>query len=163
MAIEKFLPLSVRGISQTDGSISFGCDEKRMVLGYITNACSFGDFVSAAMKRSRRKGGDVAFAQPEDAVTQLDIAYEVVDILNRSQWKEINTAPKTRSDFVGGAIEVLAWCPDDEARNGGDKRIVWWEPDINGGCWWSERDQEEYPTAWLEITEIPESMKGLPV
>lgn len=162
MAIEKFLPLSVRGINQSDGSISFGCDEKRMVLGYITNACSFGDFVSAAMKRSARSGGEgVAFGQPEDAVTQLDIAYEVVDILNRSQWKHISSAPKTADDFVGGAIEILAWCPDDEARNGGDKRIVWWEPGESGGCWWSERDMQEHPTAWLEISDVPDDMKAL--
>ncbi len=153
MAIEKFLPLSVIGISQNDGSISFGCPDIKMVLGYITNACSFNDFITAAMKRG---GG---YFRQEDASTQMDIAYEVVTILNRSQWKDIGTAPKTRDDFVGGAIEVLAWCPDPEARNGGDQRVVWWEPGENGGCWWSERDQQENPTAWLEITDVPAAFK----
>ncbi|WP_165921989.1 hypothetical protein [Rhizobium azibense] len=131
-----------------------------MVLGYITNACSLTDFISAAMKRSARSGGDVEFGNQEDAVTQYDVANEIVGILNRSQWKAISTAPKTRDDFVGGAIEVLAWCPDSEARSGGDKRIVWWEPGINGGCWWSERDRQEHPAAWLDVTDVPDTIKG---
>lgn len=73
--IEQFLPLVVRGISMNDGSISFGCEKYRIVLGYITNACSFGDFVSDALKTGH-------FGREGSAITQMKIAGEVVRLLN---------------------------------------------------------------------------------
>lgn len=70
--IAQFLPLSVRGISINDGSISFGSEKQRVVIGQITNACSFGDFVLAACKGRRD------FGAPDTAATQMSIADEIV-------------------------------------------------------------------------------------
>lgn len=149
-----FLPLSVRGISMNDGSISFGSEKHRIVIGYITNACSIGDFVVAAIK------GDGDFRAPNTGVTQMAIADAIVACCNNSVWRDISTAPKTRDDFVGGAIEVLAWCPDPEARDGGERRVVWWEPGINGGCWFCEGNYPVEPTLWLPMPDIPALISG---
>lgn len=70
--IAQFLPLSVMGISMNDGSISFGSEKHRVVIGQITNACSFGDFVLAACN------GRMDFGAPDTAVTQMAIADEIV-------------------------------------------------------------------------------------
>ena len=75
-ALAQFLPLEVKGVSMEDGSISFGPRNVRIVLGYITNACSFGDFVSSALKGRRD------FGAPDTAVTQMKIAGELVRAVN---------------------------------------------------------------------------------
>lgn len=57
-------PWAISGLSMNDGSISIGQAELRIVIAYATNAASFGDFVSAAI-RGRRD-----FGAPDTAATQ---------------------------------------------------------------------------------------------
>lgn len=76
-ALEQFLPLTIKGVSMNDGSISFGPSDLRIVLGYITNAVSFGDFVGAALNGGRRD-----FGAPDTAVTQMSCAQEIVRAAN---------------------------------------------------------------------------------
>lgn len=56
-------PWIIRGISQEDGSISFGSEKFRIVIGYVTNAASIGDFVQESLKRG-------TFGSPDAAHTQ---------------------------------------------------------------------------------------------
>lgn len=64
------------------------------------------------------------------------------------QWQPIETAPKDNTPFLG-------WCPDETAPHGGDIRICWWEPKIDGGCWYGDRDLPERPTLWQPAPAIP--------
>ncbi len=57
-------PWSQKGISMDDGSISIGPDDLRIVICYVTNAASFGDFVSSALAGRRD------FGAPDTAHTQ---------------------------------------------------------------------------------------------
>jgi hypothetical protein len=57
-------PWTITGISQSTGSISVGAKAQRIVIADVTNAASFGDFLSGAMKR-----GGGGFSQ-SDAKTQ---------------------------------------------------------------------------------------------
>lgn len=75
--LTQFLPLVIKGVSMNDGSISFGPADLRIVLGYITNAISFGDFVKAALNDGRRD-----FGAQDTAVTQLACAQEIVNAAN---------------------------------------------------------------------------------
>lgn len=75
---------------------------------------------------------------------------------NASAWQPIVTAPKSsKEDYK--ALSFIGWCPDDTAPDGGDQRIVWWEPRMkNGaGCWWGDRDLEENPTHWKPLGPSP--------
>lgn len=67
--------------------------------------------------------------------------------------KPISTAPKTGANWV--AYAFLGWCPDETAVDGGDWRVCWWEPAVNGGCWWGDRDLPETPTLWTELPPVP--------
>lgn len=71
-----------------------------------------------------------------------------------AEWQPIKTAPKIEKGCYR-AIPFLAWCPDDTAPDGGDQRIVWWEPRIKNGCWWGDRDLEETPTHWKPLGARP--------
>lgn len=65
-------------------------------------------------------------------------------------WQDISTAPRT----VGYAtLSLLGWCPDADAPDGGDIRIIWWENDP--GCWWGDRDMPERPTKWRPLPAPP--------
>ena len=70
-----------------------------------------------------------------------------------SDWKPIKSAPKTVKG--GYAVEILGWCPDETARLGGDIRVIWWEPMLKGGIWYSDRDLAERPTRWMQLPEPP--------
>lgn len=37
-----------------------------------------------------------------------------------------HTPPKSSDDLH--AVSILAWVPDSDAPDGGDVRVVWWEP-----------------------------------
>ncbi len=69
--------------------------------------------------------------------------------------KPMSEAPKTGDDLI--TIPFLAWCLDQDAPNGGDWRIIWWEPIHLGGCWWSDRDLEETPIGWTDLPPVPQS------
>lgn len=56
-------PWIIRGVSQEDGSISFGSEKFRIVIGYVTNAASIGDFVKESFERG-------TFGSPDAAHTQ---------------------------------------------------------------------------------------------
>ncbi len=57
-------PWNISGMSMNDGSISIGHAEYRIVIAYVTNAASLGDFVAAAMRGRRDFGApDTAKAQ----------------------------------------------------------------------------------------------------
>ncbi len=56
-------PWIIRGVSQEDGSISFGSEKFRIIIGYVTNAASIGDFVQESLKRG-------TFGSPDAAHTQ---------------------------------------------------------------------------------------------
>lgn len=58
-------PWRISGISMEDGSISIGHAEFRLVIAYVTNAASFGDFVNATLK------GRKDFGAPDTAHTQM--------------------------------------------------------------------------------------------
>lgn len=93
--LAQFLPLEVKGVSMHDGSISFGPRNLRIVLGYITNACSFGDFVSSALK------GRNDFGAPDTAVTQMQVARELVRAVNRDHhFDELVKALTKAHDFI---------------------------------------------------------------
>lgn len=57
-------PWIISGVSINDGSISVSYAEYRIVIAQVTNAASFGDFVSAAIKGRRD------FGAPDTAATQ---------------------------------------------------------------------------------------------
>ena len=57
-------PWQTKGVSMEDGSISIGPTAYPIVLAYVTNAASFGDFVTAALHGRRD------FGAPDTAVTQ---------------------------------------------------------------------------------------------
>jgi hypothetical protein len=79
--------------------------------------------------------------------------------LSVSEWQGIASAPKTPLD-LSETRAFLAWCPDEEAPNGGDCRVVWWEPRTRGGIWYGDRDIEEHPTHWMPLPQPPESSDG---
>jgi hypothetical protein len=71
-----------------------------------------------------------------------------------ANWRPItDNPPKTGADMV--AKPFLAWCPDETAPDGGDIRVIWWEPKLNKGCWYSDREVVEKPTHWLPMPEAP--------
>lgn len=66
--------------------------------------------------------------------------------------QSIASAPRTdTAEMV--AKPFLGWCPDVDSPNGGDWRVCWWEPRLNGhkGTWWGDRDIAEEPIAWLPL------------
>lgn len=69
-------------------------------------------------------------------------------------WRPIESAPKTPKDSTR-AVELLGWCPDETSPIGGDRRTIWWEPRLRGGCWYSDRDMVEHPTKWTTLPEAP--------
>jgi hypothetical protein len=75
-------------------------------------------------------------------------------IAELTEWRPIETAPKT-PDLNSAAICFLGWCPDPEAPNGGDQRVIWWEPRLLRGTWWSDRDLPEGPTHWHPLPDPP--------
>lgn len=61
-------PWIIKGTSMETGSISVGPEDLRIVIAYVTNAASFGDFVSATLKGRRDFGApDTAFTQQANA------------------------------------------------------------------------------------------------
>lgn len=71
-----------------------------------------------------------------------------------TKWRPIQTAPKTKASDMK-AICLLGWCPDDTAPEKGDHRVIWWEPRLKGGCWYSDRDLPEHPTHWMPLPKRP--------
>lgn len=71
----------------------------------------------------------------------------------RSCWQPIETAPKTGKDLC--AKPFLGWCLDDTAPGGGDIRVCWWEPHMDGGRWHGDRDLPEHPTHWQPLPAPP--------
>jgi hypothetical protein len=69
-------------------------------------------------------------------------------------WRDIATAPKI-SEIHERARPFLGWCPDETAPGGGDWRVVWWEPELNGGCWYGDRELVESPTVWTDLPAAP--------
>ena len=91
-------------------------------------------------------------AERDSALSQL------AEARGENAWRPIESAPKTSDDFTSGALDFLAWCPDESARHGGDRRIVWWEPAMgrNGkGCWYCDADFEVHPTLWQPLPPLP--------
>lgn len=78
-ALSELLPLQVKGISMNDGSISFGPRDIKIVLGYVTNAVSSGDWLRAAAKS---KDGRAGTDNPDTRVTQMRCADEIVRAAN---------------------------------------------------------------------------------
>lgn len=77
-----------------------------------------------------------------------------------ADWQPIETAPKT--DHTMRALSFLGWCPDETAPDGGDIRVIWWEPVMQlehekqpRGRWWGDRDVEEHPILWTPSPAIP--------
>lgn len=60
----------------------------------------------------------------------------------------IETAPKTGDDLIEKC--VLGYCANEEHPNDRFK-VVWWEPKIKGGVWWSDADIECNPTHWQSL------------
>ena len=77
-----------------------------------------------------------------------------------SGWQPIESAPKTPGDFSKRHY-LLGWCPDDTAPDGGDCRIVWWEPHMEGGIWFGDRDLKERPTHWMPLPTPPSEEEQL--
>ena len=81
------------------------------------------------------------------------------DLSRERVWQPIESAPKTPNDLSRTDV-FLGWCPDDEAPNGGDMRICWWEPHQRGlgaGAWYGDRDLVEKPTHWMPLPDPPQS------
>ena len=75
-------PWAITGVSQNTGNISVGSKAQRIVIADVTNAASFGDMLSGAM---RRGGG--GFAQ-SDCATQFanaDLIAAAPDLLSACQ------------------------------------------------------------------------------
>jgi hypothetical protein len=91
---------------------------------------------------------------------------ELAKLRAEAEWRLISEAPKTSDDFTSGAIEILAWCPDETARHGGDHRVVWWEPKMGRkgqGRWQCDADFEVHPTLWRPLPKrlpTPPKEKG---
>jgi len=68
-----------------------------------------------------------------------------------AHWQGIESAPKPHHSVYE---PILAWCPDAEAPNGGDIRVVWWES--GEGCWVGDTTCEEHPTHWMPLPPAPD-------
>lgn len=78
----------------------------------------------------------------------------VAELEAAQEWSPIESAPKTPNDSAI-AVELLGWCPDETSPIGGDRRTIWWEPRLRGGCWYSDRDLVEHPTMWTDLPAPP--------
>jgi hypothetical protein len=68
-------------------------------------------------------------------------------------WLPIDTAPKTGDDLI--EICVLGYLANED--HPGDRfKVVWWEPKIEGGCWWSDADVKCEPTHWMSLPTPPD-------
>jgi hypothetical protein len=97
-------PWEISGISMDDGSISIRHSEYRIIIAYATNAASFGDFVSAAI-RGRRD-----FGAPDTAVTQWANARLIAaapDLLAAAIWAEAALAPFSHEPSEKSGISML--------------------------------------------------------
>jgi len=72
--------------------------------------------------------------------------------LDRPRWQGIESAPKTGDDLIEKCI--IGYCADEEHQNDRMK-VVWWEPKIKGGVWWSDADMECKPTHWQPLHTPP--------
>lgn len=81
----------------------------------------------------------------------------VAELEAAQTWRPIESAPKTPNDSTI-AVELLGWCPDEASPIGGDRRTIWWEPRLRGGCWYSDRDLVEHPTMWTDLPAPPKEV-----
>lgn len=77
-------------------------------------------------------------------------------------WQPIETAPKSTSrDVPGGSLVkglyILGYCPDESVT---DPKscicVTWWEPNIDGGCWYGEGGYAMRPTHRHPLPEPPQ-------
>jgi hypothetical protein len=101
---------------------------------------------------SRGDNLDLADIVCADAIAEI----KRLRAVPQTSWQPIETAPKSSKDDYK-ARAFIAWCPDDTAPDGGDQRVVWWEPRMNkgAGLWWGDRDLEEHPTHWKPLGPSP--------
>ncbi len=92
------------------------------------------------------------------ALTPAD-ARAALERVARPRWYRMDDAenPPPKSDpKTMRAVSILGWTPDKTAYTGGDWRVIWWEPLIKNGCWWSDLDIEAHPTHWMPLPQPPE-------
>ena len=89
----------------------------------------------------------VQFQTFPPAICNLARAY-----LDATEWRTMESAPKTGVDLIEKC--VLGYCAGED--HPGDRmKVVWWEPKIKGGKWWSDADMECQPTHWLPLPRPP--------
>lgn len=73
-------------------------------------------------------------------------------------WQPIDTAPKPDFDDTTTSRYLLGYVPD-ECSTPIDRQslisVIWWEPLISGGCWYSEMDIPIKPTHWMPLPQAP--------
>lgn len=97
-------------------------------------------------------GNDSLYGSAADEIERLRA--RVAELEAAQEWRPIDSAPKTPNDSTI-AVELLGWCPDKTSPIGGDRRTIWWEPRLRGGCWYSDRDMVEQPTMWTDLPASP--------
>lgn len=117
-----------------------------------------------AAGKDELSGDDAAYAIADRAtlLAYQEAASDAIRVLRDENaklrelttWRSIDSAPKTPKDSTR-AVELLGWCPDETSPIGGDRRTIWWEPRLNGGCWYSDRDMVEHPTKWTTLPDPP--------
>lgn len=77
-------------------------------------------------------------------------------------WQLIETAPKsTSADVKHGkivtAVFILGYVPGEFSGDPkGNMAVIWWEPNIKGGCWVHDGGENIKPTHWTSLPEPPQ-------
>lgn len=119
----------------------------------MTNGNSIGD-IRAAFNAGYCYGTEED-ASPEDLNCAWDIYQKRSDAVP-DDWQPINTAPQP--DLYDDSVcrYLLGIVPDKLDEEPLDWRslvtVIWWEPNIKGGCWCSEGAEGVEPTYWKPIS-----------
>lgn len=70
-------------------------------------------------------------------------------------WQPIETAPKPELSDRSVSRYILGFTPCGDGDPQSMIDVVWWEPQINGGTWWSNLDLPAEPTHWMPLPAAP--------
>jgi hypothetical protein len=129
--------------------------------GTVRDALQERDMTAPAeLARRLRDLADRYCAIDADAMIDARIA---ACALERMAWRPIETAPKalpvpSPGGMLVRAIYILGYCPDESAVDPSSCIcVVWWEPQLDGGCWQGEGDMRMRPTHWMPLPPSPEA------
>ena len=77
-------------------------------------------------------------------------------------WRSMDSAPKSTSEDVEGGKLVLGkymlgYIPEIAKDPEGCMVVIWWEPNLNRGCWCSDAGENLKPTHWMPLPAPPQT------